>query len=99
MRDSDKIAIQEMGRIMCKPPSPFATDTAEDILNGCYLAVRFAERLYLAGYRKQSEGEWVKDNASQFKHRYNCSVCDYRFLGIPTPYCPNCGARMKGGAE
>jgi hypothetical protein len=39
---------------MCKPPSPFATDTAEDILNGCYLAVMFAERLYLAGYRKQS---------------------------------------------
>lgn len=53
--------------------------------------------LYNADYRKQSEGEWIKDNTSKFKNRYNCSVCDYRFFGIPTPYCPKCGARMKGG--
>jgi rubrerythrin len=61
------------------------------------LFVSLAERLYDADYRKQSEGEWVKDNASQFKHRYNCSVCDFRQVGKPTPYCPNCGAMMKGG--
>lgn len=48
-------------------------------------------------YRKQSEGEWIKDNTSNFEHRYNCSVCDFRKIGKPTPYCPNCGARMKGG--
>ena len=46
--------------------------------------------------RKQSEGEWIKDNTSKFENRYNCSVCDYRFFGIPTPYCPKCGAKMKG---
>ena len=56
-----------------------------------------AEALYNAGYRKQSEAEWTKDNTSKFKNRYNCSVCDYRFFGIPTPYCPKCGAKMKGG--
>lgn len=55
--------------------------------------------LYNAGYRKQSEGEWIKDNTSKFEHRYNCSVCNYRFFGIPTNYCPSCGAKMNGGAE
>ena len=56
-----------------------------------------AAAIYDAGYRKQSDGEWIKDNTSKFEHRYNCSVCNYRFFGIPTPYCPNCGAKMKGG--
>ena len=46
---------------------------------------------------KQREGEWIKDNTSNFEHRYNCSVCDFRQVGKPTPCCPNCGARMKGG--
>ena len=53
--------------------------------------------IYNAGYRKQSEGEWIKDEKSKFEHRYNCPVCNYRLLGIPTNYCPNCGAKMKGG--
>ena len=53
--------------------------------------------LYDAGYRKKSEGEWIKDNTRKFENKYNCSVCDYRFFGIPTPYCPNCGAKMGGG--
>lgn len=56
----------------------------------------YASALYDAGCRMQSEGEWIKDNTSNFEHRYNCSVCDFRQVGKPTPYCPNCGARMKG---
>jgi hypothetical protein len=58
----------------------------------------YAVEIYNAGYRKQSVGEWIKDNTSNFEHRYNCSVCDFRQVGKPTPYCPNCGARMGGGA-
>ena len=42
------------------------------------------------GYRKQSEGEWVG------LWDFECSECggysEYR-----TDYCPNCGAKMKGG--
>jgi ribosomal protein L31 len=53
--------------------------------------------LYEAGYRKQSEGEWLKERMSKFEHRYNCSNCNYRRFGKPTPHCPNCGAKMKGG--
>lgn len=62
-------------------------------------AEQIAMHLYLAGYRKQSEGEW-KVNGVYFK-TLNCSVCDYTANSIyeKTNYCPNCGAKMKGGKE
>ena len=52
-----------------------------------------------AGYRKQSEGEWIKDEESKFEHRYHCSVCNFYLIGEPTKFCEDCGASMKGGAE
>ena len=64
-----------------------------------------AERLYNAGYRKQSVGEWVWDDDGYCR----CSVCTQKApvttqyqdepMTTATKYCPNCGARMKGGAE
>lgn len=60
------------------------------------------EELYNAGYRKQSEGEWVDiDICAEDMY---CSVCG----GIApvdcekeefykSNFCPNCGAHMKGG--
>lgn len=54
------------------------------------------------GHRKQSEGEWViKDLNDPFyesKKAPHCSNCGYMSF-ITWDYCPNCGARMKGGAE
>ena len=51
-------------------------------------------------YYKQSEGHWI-DNEDDFWIR--CSVCDVeQYDGAEdkhTPFCPNCGAKMKGGAE
>ena len=54
-------------------------------------------------YRKQSEGEWI------FEHEYYgkmlCSNCNGEALVnecseyIDSDFCPNCGAKMKGGAE
>ena len=43
-----------------------------------------------AGYRKQSEGEWIGD------WDYECSVC-HEYHDFKTNFCPNCGAKMKGG--
>lgn len=73
-----------------------------------------AQILYNAGYRKQSEGEW-KDryNGKYANSIYECSLCKEKALwkiginelGSPkitqtlSPFCPNCGAKMKGGAE
>ena len=54
------------------------------------------------GYRKQSVGEWVEQVkvARQSNlpplHYYKCSLCDV-YLIKRAHFCPNCGARMKGG--
>ena len=67
-----------------------------------------ANRLYNAGYRKQSEGEWVYKFTLDGDRFYECSVCGRqevvnclckeRNLAEDRPYC-HCGAKMKGGAE
>lgn len=81
-----------------------------------------AELLYNAGYRKQSEGEWIEDGYEELP--CVCSRCgteapyvstfeetfdyDWEENAVPagyvetreyirTPFCPNCGAKMKGG--
>ena len=81
-----------------------------DSVYGCDCAyygvegMAIAQALVNAGYRKQSEGEWVEhiekpkwleDDVDVF---YECSVCKTQ-SPAPTKFCPNCGARMKGGAE
>ena len=63
-----------------------------------------AEALYNAGYRKQSEGEWRSELVKKCdwkgkEHQYyqpnSCSLCHEPVLKR-TPFCPNCGAKMKG---
>lgn len=65
-----------------------------------------AKDLYeLYGWRKQSEGEWRSELVKKCdwkgkKHDYyqpnSCSLC-HEAVVKRTPYCPNCGAKMKGG--
>ena len=53
------------------------------------------------GYRKQSEGEWDKRTfifLDSEKVGFRCSGCNTTW-DTPTKFCPNCGAKMKGGAE
>ena len=50
---------------------------------------------------QQSEGEWKKRTFIIFdseKVGYNCSECNTTW-DTETKFCPNCGAKMKGGAE
>ena len=64
-------------------------------------AKAYAERLYNAGYRKQKYGKWQKRTFIIFdseKVGYNCSECNTTW-DAETKFCPNCGAKMKGGAE
>ena len=74
-----------------------------------------AKALYNAGYRKQSEGEWIPYESESYgcddeTTWYKCSNCgkdaygrcwedDWYSMPIRSKYCPNCGANMKGGAE
>jgi hypothetical protein len=80
----------------------------------CDRCRKLAERLYNAGYRKQSEGEWVDQYNGKYANPiYVCSLCGKGTLLTPyinelnsmemtqalSPFCPNCGTKMKGGAE
>ena len=63
-----------------------------------------AEELYNAGYRKQSEGEWIDKPTGAYRRMQSwCSACGKHsgIGGIESnrhkPFCPNCGARMSRG--
>ena len=71
-------------------------------------AIRSAEVLYNAGYRKQVEGEWIvvneyNDYRMCKEAKIACSVCGhkpkYEWYLSDINFCPNCGAKMKGGAK
>ena len=59
------------------------------------------------GYRKQTEGEWIAKELTSISKRgrtihyatYKCSVCGKWNGKHKQKHCPNCGAKMKGGAE
>ena len=70
-------------------------------VNGCssYWSDLIAGHLYAADYRKQSEGKWLfKPTVSRTPSaiNYTCSLCSFESART-TPFCPNCGAKMKGG--
>ena len=51
------------------------------------------------------QGEWIKHKGEWidfdfYPTKYECSQCHYYVdEGYDSIFCPNCGARMKGGAE
>ena len=64
-----------------------------------------AEAVYNAGYRKQSEGEWIRQDKGKGRVAPEavCSNCgrDVEYQVIDGKwafenYCPHCGAKMKG---
>ena len=58
-----------------------------------------AKVLYDAGYRKQSEGKWIKSKSGLYVCSECDKVCPYDAQADDISYweckyCPNCGARM-----
>ena len=108
----DKKAIEEMAKHCayyhngnCKNTHPFVEEC--DLM--CDMFGTFAN-LEKAGYRKQSEDtlKYSKDTLEcEWKLgksgcMYFCSKCNYAAHPREEDewnYCPNCGAKMKGGAE
>lgn len=103
MTERDK-QIAEMAKLACS--------VFDGNCMGCSFAVyppcppkASAERLYNAGYRKQVKGEWetrkgerwIGSEVCEKYEYYACSRCGKRHDRSRDPYCPNCGANMKGG--
>ena len=79
-------------------------EMAEAIFQNCNCGLFFSEAEKIArfvieeqGYRKQKEGKW-KQKYNSFP-RYVCTHCNHLYNNKSFKYCPNCGAKMKGGAE
>jgi hypothetical protein len=98
----DQKQVVQMARdICCKRDKPQNCKDCNEMWCKAHL---HAFRAYKAGYRKQEEGEWEKSEIPG--EEYVCSVCggacwyyDVEGYVAKSRFCPNCGARMKGGAE
>lgn len=95
--------IEQIGE-MIEIVKPFVSGLAcEEESGSCELtdcrncnARDLSNKLINAGYRKQSEGEWVKHG-----YKWQCTKCKVLMDIDGTPkenllnYCPNCGAKME----
>ena len=90
--------IEEMAKTICKH---YNTEKCTKCGEYPYCSVGLsAEALYNAGYRKQIEGEWIFKQTHYEADECNCSICGQLMTtakGVRMNYCPNCGAKMKGG--
>lgn len=55
-------------------------------------------------YEDRPQGEWIKTvdgNGWTMWGVCKCSICktEYKDIQGPLNFCPNCGAKMKGGAD
>ena len=88
--------IEEMAKVIARRSKAFRNQDVAFMTT----ATKTAESLYNAGYRKQKEVGWIV--SGMFDDFLKCSSCGYQQpwqTAIEYKYCPNCGAKMKGGAE
>ena len=81
-------------------------ETLSEVLKSQCSIWRIGEAIYNAGYRKQSNGEWVPSDVLRGEDEewrlYACSVCQhqtesyYRDVRDLSRFCPNCGTKLKG---
>ena len=96
--------IEEMTEII-KPVKDYimqGRDTIGEYWIGERHSKKIAHALYNAGYRKQSEGEWIQVAAYNdgVLNTVKCSVCGtYQMVNywMYYPHCMHCGAKMKEG--
>jgi hypothetical protein len=103
--DADKLKETMMKYYGCENATKYGNETAEqqahsystlmlyevaDMIEDCIdIAPTVEER---------PTGKWVFDGFCVTSTKFKCSACLIPELE-KTNYCPNCGARMKGGAE
>ncbi len=47
---------------------------------------------------ERPQGKWIFHKDFNESCRYGCNQCG-NLTNIPNNFCPNCGVKMKGGAE
>ena len=95
----EEMALTEVD-ILANDLNQHCADLAENYCGGTNCLACLANALYNKGYRKQSEGEWEIVKGSHGKEIMVCTNCRHsQDLHSTFTYCPNCGARMKGGGE
>ena len=69
--------------------------------NGSRLIPSFRVKQMMEHYAPVRHGRWVEQEKYTFGTMYDCSICGDRILdnGHSWNYCPNCGAKMDGGAD
>ena len=62
-----------------------------------------AEEPVTAYFRREEHGRWIRRKSCHTQTGFidRCSVCqkDLVHIGYKTNFCPNCGAKMDGGAD
>jgi hypothetical protein len=107
----DNKQIEEMAEIICENYNDGrCLVDGFNCMEGTCKRREHIEKLISAGYRKERQGEWKLEHETYGKMM--CSVCgkrcpterkpdpyeDYQMTDfyIASPFCPNCGAKMKG---
>ena len=72
-------------------------------------ALKYTRWILENGYKKQTEGHWMtyhRTNGGRSQRgrtiiykTFTCDACGKSNGRRKTPFCPYCGAKMKGGAE
>lgn len=81
-------------------------DAIEVIHRWCYRFDSYTNDLLVQGIEKlpstDRTGKWLKNkhwSSERWEVDYKCSECGYITIFTPkyVPFCPNCGADMRGG--
>lgn len=92
---SEEKQIEKMAWDLCAVPKHPSIKSCEQCGNKHCHAMYYAKRVYNADYRKQTNAEWIISSDGYYPY---CSRCNHEPKnGVMTDYCPDCGAKMKGG--
>ena len=83
---------------LVKEVTGMSLDWDDDHYEALQLAINALSSEAVQGEWIKHKGEWV--GFDFYPTKYECSQCHYYIDdGCDSNFCPNCGARMKGGAE